>query len=329
MQYRQLGKSNLKVSAIALGTWSIGGGPWWGEVDDQESIRTIQASIDVGVTLIDTAPVYGFGHSEEVVGRAIRECRDQVMIATKCGLWWGDESGPIHFEQNGTTVRRCLEPRTLRIEVENSLRRLGVETIDLLQTHAQAREPLKTPIADTIACLMTLRDEGKIREIGVSNCTPEEMDEYLAAGIIVSNQPRYSMLDRTIEKTVLPYCRRHQLSVLAYSPLEQGLLTGKIGMSTSFDPEAFRNKLPWFALEKRALVLKLLDGWGALTRQYNCSLSQLVIAWTIAQPGITVALCGARKSCNALENAAAGELVISANDLAQMRRDVEALAPLV
>ncbi|MDD2598405.1 MAG: aldo/keto reductase [Kiritimatiellae bacterium] len=328
MQYRELGNSNLKVSAIALGAWAIGGGPWWGEVDDNESIRAIQASIDAGVTLIDTAAVYGFGRSEEVVGRAIRGRRDQVVLATKCGLWWGDESGPVHFVQDGKTVRRCLEPRTLRLELESSLRRLNVETIDLYQTHAQASEPLKTPIAETMACLMSMRDEGKIREIGVSNCTPEQMDEYLAAGVIVSNQPRYSMLDRKIEKELLPYCRKHNLAVLAYSPLEQGLLTGKIGMETSVDPESFRNKLSWFAPEKRRLVIKLLSAWEPLTQQYNCTLAQLVIAWTIAQPGVTVALCGARKYENAIENAGAGALKIVPDDLARMRREVEAIAPL-
>ncbi|MDX9792397.1 MAG: aldo/keto reductase [Kiritimatiellia bacterium] len=328
MNYRQVGHSDLNASVVALGTWSVGGGPWWGDSDDAESIRAIHASLDAGVNLIDTAPVYGFGHSEEIVGRALAGRRDDALIATKCGLWWGDDTGALHFEQNGRTVRRCLEPRTLRIEVEDSLRRLGTDRIDLMQTHAQATEPFKTPIEDTMACLMALRQQGKIREIGVSNCTPAQMDEYRAAGVIVTNQPRYSMLDRTIERDLLPYCMDHAIAILAYSPLEQGLLTGKIGMDTVFPPEAFRNKLSWFAPERRRGVLDLLAGWQPLTESYGCTLAQLVIAWTVAQPGITVALCGARKAANAIENAEAGALAIEPSDLARMRRDIEALAPL-
>ena len=328
MKYRRLGASSLQVSAVGLGTWAVGGGPWWGDSDDQESIRAIQAAIEAGITLIDTAPVYGFGHSEEIVGRAIQGRRDKVVLATKCGLWWDDATGAFHFRQGDYTVRRSLDPRTLRIEIENSLRRLGTDRIDLWQTHAQALEPFKTPISDTMACLMDLRQEGKIREIGVSNCTPAQMDEYRASGVIVSNQPRYSLLDRTIESDLLPYCREHNIAVLAYSPLEQGLLTGKIGMDTAFTAEAFRNKLPWFAPEKRQKVLDMLAGWRALTQKYNCSLSQLVIAWTLAQPGLTVALCGARKVANAIENAGAGSIVLAPEDVALIRRDAEAIAPL-
>ena len=328
MKYRKLGNTDISVSAVALGTWAIGGGPWWGDSDDEDSIRAIKAAIDAGVTLIDTAPVYGFGHSEEIVGRAIRNCRDKVVIATKCGLWWDDPTGTFHFEQNGRTVRRCLEPRTLRIEVEHSLKRLGIERIDLMQTHAQALEPFKTPIEDTMACLMDLRKEGKIRAIGVSNCTTDQMDEYRAAGALVSNQPRYSILDRAIEKELLPYCRRHDIAVLAYSPLEQGLLTGKIGMDTTFGADAFRNQLPWFAPDKRRKVLDMLAGWNGLTHKYACTLSQLAIAWTIAQPGLTVALCGARRASNAIENAGAGAIELAAEDVARMRSDAEAIAPI-
>ena len=328
MKYRKLGVSDLNVSAVALGAWAIGGGPWWGDSDDAESVRAIHAAIDAGVNLIDTAPVYGFGHSEEVVGRAIRGRRDKVVLATKCGLWWDDATGTVHFEQNGRTVRRCLEPRTLRIEVDASLHRLGTDRIDLLQTHAQALEPFKTPIADTMACLMDLRQEGKILAIGVSNCSPSQMDEYRAAGVLASNQPRYSILDRAIERDLLPYCLRHDIAVLAYSPLEQGLLTGKIGMDTAFTPEAFRNKIQWFAPDKRRRVLDLLAWWEKLTRKYACTLSQLVIAWTIAQPGLTVALCGARKVSNAVENAGACALELEPQDIALMRADAEAVAPL-
>jgi methylglyoxal reductase len=232
----------------------------------------------------------------------------------------------VHFELDGIKVRRSLEPRTIRLEVEASLRRLRTDRIDLLQTHWQAAEPLKTPIADTMACLTALRDEGKIRAIGVSNATCAEMEEYRAAGALASCQPRYSMLDRRIEADVLPYCLERRVAVLAYSPLEQGLLTGKIGMTRTFSETEYRNMIPWFKPEKRARVLELLAGWRDLTDKYACSLAQLVIAWTVSQPGLTCALCGARKPENAVENAGGGDVTLDAADLLRMRRDVERLA---
>jgi methylglyoxal reductase len=326
MHSRQLGKTGIEISAVGLGTWAIGGGPWWGASDDALSVKTIQAALDNGINLIDTAPAYGFGRSEEVVGQALQGRRDRAVIATKCGLWWADETGPVHFELDGIKVRRSLEPRTIRLEVETSLRRLRTDRIDLMQTHWQAAEPLKTPIADTMACLMALRDEGKIRAIGVSNATCAEMDEYRAAGVLASCQPRYSMLDRNIEADILPYSLARQVAVLAYSPLEQGLLTGKIGMDRTFTETEYRNAIPWFQPEKRARVLAVLAGWRDLTEKHACSLAQLVIAWTVAQPGLTCALCGARKPENAIENAGGGDVTLDTSDLLRMRQDVERLA---
>lgn len=325
MERRPLGNSGIAVGGVGLGTWAIGGGPWWGETDDAQSIRAIHAALDAGVNLVDTAPAYGFGRSEEVVGRAIRDRRDAVVLATKCGLWWDDDTGAVFFQQSGKTVRRSLDPRTIRAEVDASLCRLGTDRIDLMQTHWQATPEAPTPIADTMACLMDLRTQGKIRTIGVSNATPSQMDEYLAAGAIVSCQPRYSMLDRKIEADVLPYCRDRGIAILAYSPLEQGLLTGKIGMERQFSAAAARNMIPWFRPENRRRVLDMLARWEGLCEGHACSMAQLVIAWTVAQPGITCALCGARKPEDAEENAGGGSVRLDASDIAQMRRDVEAL----
>jgi methylglyoxal reductase len=325
MQYRPLGPSGIDASVVAFGAWAIGGGPWWGPTDDAEAIRAIHAALDAGVTLIDTAPVYGFGHSEEVVGRAIAGRRNEVVIATKCGLWWGDETGTPFFEQLGRTVRRSLDPRTIRIEVEASLRRLGTDSIDVLQTHKQAVEPFRTPIADTMACLEKLKDEGKIRAIGASTATPAQLAEYRAAGTLSVCQPRYSLLDRRIEADVLPYCAAHGIATLVYSPLEQGLLTGRIGIDYVPPPGSFRHTLPWLKPGNRRRVLDLLASWRDLTAEYGCSLAQLVIAATVQQPGVTHALCGARTVAQALDNAGAGDLVLAAGDLARIRRDVEAL----
>ncbi|MFO7937030.1 MAG: aldo/keto reductase [Kiritimatiellia bacterium] len=325
MQYRDLGNSGIKISAVGLGTWAIGGGPWWGSSDDDQSIKTIHAALDNGINLVDTAPVYGYGHSESVVGKALKDRRDRAVLATKCGLWWDSRIGAHHFDYDGRSVYRSLNPATLTIELEHSLKRLQTDCIDLLQTHWQSVEPAKTPIEDTMAWLMQMKDEGKIRAVGVSNITCSEMDEYLAAGELASNQPRYSMLDRSIEDEVLPYCIRHNIAVLAYSPLEQGLLTGKIGMDYKLSETAVRNRIAWFKSENRIKVVELVRGWGILAEKYDCSVAQLVIAWTIAQPGLTCALCGARRVDNIVENAGAGSLHLDKSDMQKMRSDVEAL----
>ena len=264
MQYRTLGKTNISASAVALGTWAIGGGPWWGDSDDNQSVKAIQAAIDAGVTLIDTAPAYGFGHSEEIVGKAIKGRRDKLILSTKCGLWWKDDRGTSFFEMGDKHVKRCLLPATIVEEVEISLRRLGTDYIDLYHTHWQSEEPDKYPIDDTMQCLMRLKEEGKIRAIAASNVDLEHIKQYQAAGILDAIQPRFSMLDREIEKEILPYCQANGISALAYSPLEQGLLTGKIGMDQTFAEGVYRNQIPWYSPQNREKVLNMLEGWSDL-----------------------------------------------------------------
>jgi methylglyoxal reductase len=325
MEYREIGRSGLRASVIGLGTWAVGGGPWWGTSDDAESVRAIHAAMDCGINLIDTAPAYGWGHSEDIVGRAIQGRRDQVILATKCGLHWDHSHGAAFFESEGYTVRRCLEPKCVREELEASLKRLRTDRIDLYQTHWQAVEPLKTPIAETMSALMDLRRAGKILAIGVCNVTIADMDAYRAAGQIESNQARYSMLDRRLESGITADCIRHGVSILAYTPLEQGLLTGRITMGTAIQAGEYRNNLPWIRPANRRRVLDMLAGWNDLCRRHACTLSQLVIAWTVLQPGITHALCGARKSTHVQENAQAGSIKLTPADSARMRRDVEAL----
>jgi methylglyoxal reductase len=325
MQYRTLGKTEITASAVALGTWAIGGGPWWGDSDDNESIRAIQAAIDAGVTLIDTAPAYGMGHSEEVVGKAVKGQRDKVLLSTKCGLWWKDDRGTSAFTLGDTHVKKCLLPETIREEVEISLGRMDTDYIDLYHTHWPSLEPEKYPIDDTMQCLMKLKEEGKIRAIAASNVDLDHIKQYQAAGILDAIQPRFSMLDRAIEKEIGPYCLANGISTLAYSPLEQGLLTGNIGMDQTFAEGVYRNEIPWYLPVNRQKVLNMLEGWSDLLAKYNCSLSQLVIAWTMAQEGITFVLCGARKQAHVTDNVAAAGLEIEAGDLARIRRDAEAL----
>jgi len=325
MQFREIGKSGISASAVGLGTWTIGGGTWWGETDDRESVATIQAALDAGVNLIDTAPMYGWGKSEEVVGKAVKGRRDKAIISTKCGLWWHDGRGSFFFELEGTKVNKCLRPETIKKEAEDSLRRLGTDYIDVYHTHWQAQEPDKTPIADTMGCLLDLKKEGKIRAIAVSNCDTGQMDEYLKSGRIEANQPHYSMLFRDIEADILPYCIKNNIAIFAYSPLEHGLLTGKITMDTKLGENEFRSGTPWFKPENRSRVIAMLASWKGLAEKYSCSISQLVIAWTIGRPGLTHVLCGARRPDQASDNAKAGSLILSADDTARMDADIEAL----
>lgn len=329
MQQKPLGNSGFSASVVGLGAWVIGGGTVWGQdPDDRESIRTIHAALDLGVNLIDTAPAYGFGRSETVVGQALKGRRDQAVVATKCGLWWDDNRGSFFTEFDGRPIYRSLRPDTLAIEIENSLRRLGTDRIELYQTHWPAVPPDATPIADTMAALVKLREQGKIRAIGVCNVSPAELDENLRHGGIVSDQFRYSMLYRAPEQDILPLCAKQGLATLTYMSLEQGLLTGKVGMDRAFSPGEFRTNAawnPWFLLSNRRRVLDLLAGWRDLTDKYACSLAQLVIAWTAAQPGVTHVLAGGRTVGQVADNARAGDLVLEAADLTRIRRDVVAL----
>jgi methylglyoxal reductase len=329
MRYRSLGNSGINASVIAFGAWAIGGGSvWGGDADEATATRAIHAALDAGINLIDTAPAYGWGRSEEIVGSAIRGRRDRVVLATKCGLWWQDARGSFFTEFDGRPLHRSLRPDTIAIEIEDSLRRLGTDCIDLYQTHWPAMPPDATPIADTMACLMKLKAQGKIRAIGVSNVTPAELAENCAHGEVASNQFRYSMLHREPERDILPMCRERGLATLTYMSLEQGLLTGKVGMDRTFGPGEFRNNTawnPWYLKRNRRRILDLLAGWSDLTAQHGCTLAQLVLAWTASQPGVTHVLAGARDAKQAEENARAGALLLDEVTLTRMRRDVKAL----
>lgn len=329
MNQKPLGNSGLSASIIGLGAWVLGGGPIWGQdTDDAESVRTIQAALDLGINLIDTAPAYGWGRSERVVGRALKGRRDRAILATKCGLWWEDARGSFFTEFDGKRLYRSLRPATIQIEIENSLRRLETDYIDLYQTHWPSVPPDFTPIADTMAVLLKLKDQGKIRAIGVCNVSLAEFKEHLRCGPVASDQFRYSMLHREAEADILSFCAQHNIATLTYMSLEQGLLTGKIGMDRVFQPTEFRANTAWndwFIPANRRRVLELLASWRDLTDKYACTLAQLVLAWTAAQPGVTHVLAGGRNIAQVTENAKAGELKLEAADLARIRKDVIAL----
>jgi methylglyoxal reductase len=329
MKQRPIGHSGLSASIIGLGAWVLGGGQIWGaDTDDAESVRTIQAALDMGMNLIDTAPAYGWGRSERVVGQALKGRREKAVLATKFGLWWEDSRGSFFADFDGRKMHRSLRPDTLAIEIENSLRRLGVDYIDLYQAHWPSAPPDQTPVADTMAVLLKLKDQGKIRAIGVCNVTLDELNDYQRCGGVVSDQFRYSMVHREPEADILPYCAANNVATLTYMSLEQGLLTGKIGMDRVFKPTEFRSNTywnDWFIPANRKRVLDLLAGWADLVRKYDCTLAQLVLAWTAAQPGVTHVLAGGRNIAQVAENVKAGELMVEQGDLERIRRDVTAL----
>jgi methylglyoxal reductase len=323
MEYRALGASGLRVSAVGLGTWAIGG--WlWGGSDRRAAVAAVRAAVDAGVTLIDTAPVYGLGLAEEILGEALAGRRDQVVLATKCGLVWHARKGQHFFDQQGSPVHRYLGPESVRYELEESLRRLDTDRIDLYQTHWPDDS---TPAAETMAELERLKRQGKIRAIGVSNVSPAELEACLQAGEVSSIQEKYSMLDRDLEKQLLPLARARGVAALAYSPLALGLLSGRVKPGRHFGGDDLRHNHPRFTEENVRKANALLAELAPVAAAHGATPAQAVIAWTVAQPGITCALCGARNPEQARENAAAGGLRLSAGELAALDEAVRRHAP--
>ena len=311
MLVREIGRSGVDATAVGLGTWAIGG--WmWGGTDERESIAAIQTAIDEGVTLIDTAPAYGQGLSEAIVGKAITGRRDKVVIATKCGLVWHTRKGSHFFDYEGRPVHRYLGRDSIVHEVEQSLRRLGTDYIDHYITHWQ--DPT-TPVAETMGVLQELKSQGKIRSIGASNLSIGELEEYAAGGGLDAIQEEYSMVKRDIESTLLPFCARHGISTLSYSSLGLGLLSGRMGPDRAFSGDDQRKDNPRFSLANRQKVARLMADIADIAASHTASPAQIIIAWTIQQPGITFALCGARNPAQARENAEAGRIRLSGSEL--------------
>jgi aryl-alcohol dehydrogenase-like predicted oxidoreductase len=279
-----INKSGLKTSRIGLGTWAIGGS-MWGGTDEAQAIATIRSAVERGVTLIDTAPVYGFGHSEEVVGKALAEggLRDKAQIATKVGLAWIDSE--IYRDSRRT---RVLD------EIEDSLRRLRTDVIDLYQVHWP---DLETPIEETARALDDLRRQGKIRAVGVSNFSPAQMNAFRAVAAVDAVQPPYNLFEREIEADVLPYAKNAGLAVLSYGALCRGLLTGKITAKTTFKGDDLRKADPKFRGSRLVQYLAAVSELDALARErFGKSVLALAVRWVLDQGPTTIALWGARRS---------------------------------
>lgn len=327
MEYRKLGKTDLTLSAITFGAWAAGG--WmWGSTDRRDAIAAIQASVDEGVTSIDTAPIYGQGESEEIVGEAIAQLgRDKVQLLTKFGMRWDLEQPQgalaMHTQDNSgraIDVYKYAGKASVIKEVEDSLRRLHTDYIDLLQIHWP---DLSTPISETMEAMEQLLAQGKIRAAGVCNYSVAQVQEALDSLPIASNQVPYSMLNRGIEQELVPYALQHDLGIIAYSPMERGLLTGKYKGETALQQGDHRQE--YFKKFASKDVNGFLERIRPLADQKDATLAQLVLRWTTLQPGITVVLAGARNAQQAVANAQAMRIDLSPADLDVIARELAAL----
>ncbi|KPV41556.1 general stress protein [Thiohalorhabdus denitrificans] len=284
MEYTTIPGTDIEASRIGLGTWAIGG--WmWGGTDEEESIRTIHAALEQGITLVDTAPVYGFGRSEEIVGKALEQWgrREELVVATKVGLEWDDQEN----------VRRNATPARIRQEVDDSLRRLRTDYIDLYQVHWP--DPLVAP-EETAEALNGLLEAGKIRAIGVSNFSPEQMDAFRRKAPLHTNQPPYNLFERQIEADVLPYCREQGIGLVTYGALCRGLLSGKMGPDTTFAGDDLRNVDPKFQAPRYEQYLTAVEGLDRFAQDnYGVGVLELAVRWLLDRPGVTTALWGGRR----------------------------------
>ena len=315
METRTLGQSDLQVSVLAFGAWAIGG--WfWGGADSKDAIKAIETAIENGMTTIDTAPVYGFGLSEELVGKAIKGKRDKVQILTKFGLSWSERKGQFYFATkdnygNNVDIFRHSSKEKVISDCDDSLRRLKCDYIDLFQIHWS--DPT-TPVSETMEALELLIEKGKIRTGGVCNYSTEMMKEAIQTFSLASNQVPYSMVNRSIEKEIVPYCIDKKIGILAYSPLQRGLLTGKIKPGHKFKDGDSRPGTPYYKEPNLSKILDLLGKIKPVADERNVTLAQVVLNWTIQQPGITCALAGARNPLQVLENIGATNFRLSRDE---------------
>ena len=307
MQTRKLGYSDLNITNIGLGTWAIGGGGWkfaWGPQDDKESIAAIHKAIDIGINWIDTAALYGLGHSEIVVGKAIKDMKKNPIIATKCCRCW-DEKRKIF---------NSLKKESIRSEVEASLKRLRVDVIDLYQIHWPIPDEDIEEGWETIANLIK---EGKIRYGGVSNFSVEQLKRIQPIHPIASLQPPYSMLDRGVEEGLLDYCKKNNIGVICYSPMYKGLLTGKFSKErvANLPNDDHRRKNMQFQEPQLSVNLQLVEALRPIAEKNNITLAQLALAWVLRKKEVTAAIVGARSQSQIQETAASGDVKLTEDDI--------------
>lgn len=314
MEYRKIGKTDMEASTMSLGAFGMGGGTAWLTCDDAESIKIIHQARAEGINLVDTAPVYGAGHSEIVVGKALQGCRSDYILETKCSLQWRDERGKKEYDRDGNRVMRCFEPASLRCDLEDSLRRIGTDYIDIYVVHRQVTS--LEQVGEVYETLAGLKKEGKIRAIGLSNTNAAYLAEFLKYGPMDLVQEQYSVLERGAAKEYIPLCEQAGVTFQCFSALERGLLTGKFGMDFVLTPGEARGSMPWFAPNKRQIALDMLEKWKPLCEKYNCSLTNIALAYTMRTSPVFNTLVGVRRMENLADSIKAANLVLDDGDLA-------------
>ena len=316
MQTRRLGNSDLHITAIGFGAWAIGGGGWafgWGAQDDAESVATIREALDLGINWIDTAAVYGLGHSEELVGRLLRELpsRDRPLVFTKCGLVWDER-------ERMKEARRVLRPDSIRQECEASLRRLGVERIDLYQFHRP--DETGTPVEDSWHAMMRLVEDGKVRAAGVSNFDVQLLERCEALRHVDSLQPPFSLIRREVAAHEIPWCAGHDTGVIVYSPMQAGLLTDSFTAArvSELAQDDWRRRAVEFQGPNLTRNLALRDALQPIARRHGATVSAIAVAWTLAWPGVTAAIVGARTAGQVDGWIGAATLELTAADLEEI-----------
>ena len=311
MQTRQLGKTDMRLTTVGLGTWAMGG-PWqygWGPQDDDEAIASILEALDRGINWIDTAPAYGLGHSEELLGRALRQTKHKPSIATKCGILWNDKREKVvHLKRD-----------SIRRECHDSLRRLGVERIDLYQMHWPDPEP---DIEEAWEEMARLAEEGKVRYTGVSNFSVQQMERVAKIHPISSLQPPYSMLHREAERELLGYCARHGIGVVVYSPMQRGLLTGAFSRErlAALAPDDHRRRAPEFQEPQFGATLELVEGLKKIAQRNGQTVSQLAVSWVLRRSEVTAAIVGARRPGQIAETAPASDWNLGKKDIEEIEK---------
>jgi len=302
----------MQITPLGLGTWAIGGGGWafgWGPQDDEASIATIHRAIDLGINWIDTAAVYGLGHSEEIVAKALKGRSDRPYVFTKGSRVWNDQG----------EITSSLKEQSLRREVENSLRRLEVDTIDLYQLHWPNPDP---DIEEGWSTLAKLKSEGKLRYIGVSNFSVEQMERARKIAPITSLQAPYSLIKRDVERDILPYCQEHNIGVIVYSPMMSGLLSGKMTRERidNFPEDDWRQRNEEFQEPRLSRNLKLASLLQDIGYPYNRTTAEVAIAWTLRHPAVTGAIVGGRRPEQVEEIIGAAEFRLSESELEQIEK---------
>jgi aryl-alcohol dehydrogenase-like predicted oxidoreductase len=311
MRTRRLGNTDLELTVIGLGTWAIGGS-WqygWGPQDEGEAIAAILKAIDLGINWIDTAPIYGCGRSEELLGIALKKTKIRPIIATKCSLLWNDKKEKIG----------CLKADSIRKECEDSLKRIGVDVIDLYQMHWP--DPEKD-IEEGWGEMARLQKQGKVRYIGVCNYNTAQLDRIRKIAPVASLQPPYNMNNRGIEKDLLGYCAKNNIGVVAYSPMQRGLLTGKFSKKylATLAPDDHRLKSGDYQEPEFSATLALVDKLRPIAERNKRTLAQLAIAWVLRRAEVTAAIVGARKPSQIAETAPAADWILTKNDIAKIEK---------